>query len=225
MSSHNFMFHELQVFVNYKNIKNTYLRIDNDGNVCINTNKRNSLGYIQQLVQNNYPKLLKKIRRRQQKIKDSALTTVDSDSFLLWGKIHQLQNNSLPDLTIFNCQSATKISSLDKMLNSEAKYVFELLLKECYLPFAKLGYSLPRLSVKKMKTRWGSYSAKTHRIHLNQILVHLDVKYSQYVIIHELCHLIEMNHSVRFYALMDIYEPNWRELRVALNRYSDLLSR
>ena len=70
---------------------------------------------------------------------------------------------------------------------------------------------------KYMTTRWGTCNSKTGKIWLNLQLVKKTPKCLEYVILHELIHLIEKNHGDRFVSLMDKYMPMWREIKVTLN--------
>ena len=74
-----------------------------------------------------------------------------------------------------------------------------------------------------MRTRWGSYSLAVNKVNLNLALVKLDIKLIDYVVVHELCHIIEQNHSSRVYALMNKILPNWKELKQELNSFSHIL--
>ena len=73
------------------------------------------------------------------------------------------------------------------------------------------------LAVQRMRRRWGSCFCDG-RIHLNTELLAEPVELIDYVIVHELCHLREHNHSRRFYRLMDAARPEWRRPRDALRR-------
>jgi len=68
-----------------------------------------------------------------------------------------------------------------------------------------------------MKARWGSCSGGG-RVTLNLRLMQVNTDLIDYVILHELCHLKELNHSKRFYALMTRILPDWRDKRHTLNR-------
>ena len=68
-----------------------------------------------------------------------------------------------------------------------------------------------------MTTRWGTCYSKTGKIWLNLQLVKKTPECLEYVILHELIHLIEKNHGDRFVSLMDKYLPMWREIKVILN--------
>jgi predicted metal-dependent hydrolase len=71
----------------------------------------------------------------------------------------------------------------------------------------RLGIDLPQLSVRDQSSRWGSCSSKK-RLSLNWRLVLLAPNLQDYIILHELAHLKEMNHSHRFWALLDRYDPD-----------------
>ena len=90
---------------------------------------------------------------------------------------------------------------------------------EAMLPrFARLEIPQPEVKMRKMKSRWGS-ARKSGRITLNLKLMQVPKHYIDYVIVHELCHLAEHNHSKRYYALLDRMMPDWRERRQRLNEY------
>ena len=88
----------------------------------------------------------------------------------------------------------------------------------CFQRVAHTGVAFPTLTIRQMKTRWGSCS-RDSRILLNLRLIQAPIEYIDYVIVHELCHLKERNHSKRYYALLDTTMPDWREWRQRLNAY------
>ena len=71
--------------------------------------------------------------------------------------------------------------------------------------------------IKKMKTRWGTCNHRAGRIWLNLELIKRPAQCLEYIVVHELAHLIEPNHSARFKAVMDEHLPQWRQHRKALN--------
>src|ERR1019366_2244409 len=80
-----------------------------------------------------------------------------------------------------------------------------------------LGVSLELWGVKKMKTRWGTCNAEAHHIWLNLELAKKPVQCLEYIVVHELVHLIERHHDERFVALMNKHLPQWRLHRQTLN--------
>lgn len=80
-----------------------------------------------------------------------------------------------------------------------------------------LGVETPRWGIKRMKTKWGACSVDARRIWLNLELAKKPMQCLEYLIVHELTHLIERHHSNRFVSLMDRHLPHWRLHRQTLN--------
>ena len=74
-----------------------------------------------------------------------------------------------------------------------------------------------------MKSQWGSCTGSS-RISLNTHLVKLTDDLIEYVVLHEMCHLMYLNHGPRFYRLMETYMPDWKERRRQLNRFVGVLA-
>lgn len=81
----------------------------------------------------------------------------------------------------------------------------------------RLGVTVAAWGVKKMKTRWGSCNTEARRIWLNLELAKKPPECLEYVVVHELAHLLERQHNERFRALMDRVMPQWRLHRDTLN--------
>ncbi|MFH2091254.1 MAG: SprT family zinc-dependent metalloprotease [Pseudomonadota bacterium] len=82
-----------------------------------------------------------------------------------------------------------------------------------------MGVDVKECRVRKMKTRWGSCNVMVKRIWVNQALVHLLPCFLEYVVVHEMVHLLERKHNQRFYGFMDQFIPDWRRLKKELNRF------
>jgi hypothetical protein len=118
--------------------------------------------------------------------------------------------------------------------DKEDKSRIEVLLKQWYkgkaeahfenlfnklIPISKSFYDgEPALKYRWMKKRWGSCD-RNGAIHLNLELIKAPKSYIEYVIIHELCHLAHLNHSSKFYNLLEKYCPNWRVTKDSLERF------
>jgi predicted metal-dependent hydrolase len=81
-----------------------------------------------------------------------------------------------------------------------------------------------RVTIRLQKTRWGSCS-RSGNISLNARLLFVAPEIASYVLLHELCHTKELNHSSRFWRLVEHFEPNWRKLDRALTDASRTLPR
>ncbi len=74
-----------------------------------------------------------------------------------------------------------------------------------------------RFYVRRMKTRWGSCTPTRHSIRLNTDLAKKPPECLEYVVVHEMVHLLEPSHNKRFKALMDHFMPNWKQFQEKLN--------
>jgi predicted metal-dependent hydrolase len=83
---------------------------------------------------------------------------------------------------------------------------------------AIIGVPLESWAIKRMKTKWGTCNIEARRIWLNQELIKKPVHCLEYIIVHELVHLLERHHNERFTAHMDRFLPQWRFLRDELNK-------
>jgi predicted metal-dependent hydrolase len=81
----------------------------------------------------------------------------------------------------------------------------------------RLGVRVRAYFLQRMKTKWGSCNPRAGHIRLNTELVKKPKDLLEYVIVHEMLHLIEPTHSERFLGLMDRHYPVWREARAELN--------
>jgi predicted metal-dependent hydrolase len=82
----------------------------------------------------------------------------------------------------------------------------------------KVGVTVSEVRIRRMKTRWGSCNAEAGRIWLNLELAKKPVVCLEYLLVHEMVHLLERNHSDRFHTIMDSLLPAWKLCREQLNR-------
>jgi predicted metal-dependent hydrolase len=73
-----------------------------------------------------------------------------------------------------------------------------------------MGVSVSEFRIKKMKTRWGTCNTRARRIWINLELVRKSLDCLEYIVVHEMVHLLERSHNARFKAFMDTYLPDWR---------------
>ncbi|MDP3955637.1 MAG: DUF45 domain-containing protein [bacterium] len=84
------------------------------------------------------------------------------------------------------------------------------------------NFKVGRISIRDQKTLWGS-AAKGGNLNFNYRLLYLPLTLQEYVIVHELCHLGEHNHSKAFWALVEFHIPDYKKRDKALNRYTYML--
>ncbi len=103
---------------------------------------------------------------------------------------------------------------LDKAKNHLSKRTHELA--------SVHGFEFARLFIRSQTTKWGTCSTKRN-LSLNRKLIQCPEMVIDYLIIHELCHLREMNHSARYWALVAEHFPNYREAEAWLKRYGNVV--
>lgn len=80
-----------------------------------------------------------------------------------------------------------------------------------------IGVQIADWGIKRMKTKWGSCNVSARRVWFNLELAKRPVQCLEYILVHELVHLLERHHNERFTALMEAHLPQWRQYRQMLN--------
>jgi len=83
---------------------------------------------------------------------------------------------------------------------------------------SKMGVTVSEFAIKKMRTKWGTCNANAGRIWLNLELAKKPTQCIEYIVVHEMVHLLERSHNSRFVAYMDRFLPNWRHVKNELNK-------
>jgi|SRR5690554_3519928 len=127
----------------------------------------------------------------------------------------ELVNGSKIRLTVKkNTDTEARLKLMNEWYREQLKLVIPQLIEEWQ---CKIGVVADDWAVKKMKTKWGSCNIEARRIWLNLDLAKKPIECLEYIIVHELVHLLERNHNARFVAYMDEFMPNWRLKRELLN--------
>ncbi|MCI5701553.1 MAG: M48 family metallopeptidase [Erysipelotrichaceae bacterium] len=201
----------IDVFVIKKRQKNTYLRVKEDG-IYITTNYLTTNKYILNLLRENENKIIK----MQEHLKKKQEYNQD---FFYLGKKYNIVKSNLEDIVVGDSTILVRDELiLNKWLVKQARIIFKENLDEIYKIFpVEIPY--PSLTIRKMKTRWGVCNTRIKKITLNLELIKKDKKYLDYVIVHELSHLVYPNHGSDFWHLVSILVPNYKILRKELNSY------
>jgi len=80
------------------------------------------------------------------------------------------------------------------------------------------GFKIGSVAIRNQKTRWGSCSGKGN-LNFNYKVMFLPKEFADYIIVHEICHIKEMNHSIDFWNLVGISIPDYRRIRRELKKY------
>ncbi len=171
------------------------------------------------------------IRDRQQELRDQARETprqyLSRESHQVWGRryiLNVLERNQRPSVALQNRKIVLSVrpgSSVEKraeLMNAWHRQMLHEFIPSLIQKWeAKLGVCVNAYHLQRMKTKWGSCNAQARNIRLNTELVKKPKDLVEYVLVHEMLHLLEPTHSERFVALLNQHYPSWREARRELN--------
>ena len=171
------------------------------------------------------------IREQRQRLAKQARETprqfIERESHYLWGRRYLLtvvHREAKPSVSLDHKRiTLTVRPGSDAAKRAEAMHAWhKMLLHHAVPPLIekweqKLQVAVRGYFLQRMKTKWGSCNRQAGHIRLNTELVKKPKDLLEYVIVHEMAHLIEPTHSVRFLAILDEHYPTWREARAELN--------
>ena len=196
---------EIELVIHYKNNKNLYIRARDEKTLEVTCNPFMTTKKIMKVIKENEPKIISMLKQKEKE----ALKDKD---FWYLGKPYQIIYESVSH-PYFEAEKihVKNEHSLQKFYNVETERIFKSEV-ERILPFFK---NIPffTLKIRKMKTRWGVNNLTQKTITLNSELLKKDLDLLDYVIIHELCHFYEANHSANFWRHVEEYYPHYKEAR------------
>ena len=189
--------------------KNTYIRVKENLDIYVTCNTLTSDRFIVNLIKENENRILKMIEKMKKRQDKEA-------SFYYLGKKYDLVYLNKKGITFGeNKVFVDSDFDLEKWYKKEASKVFQMELDKMYHSFVyKIPY--PSLTIRKMKTRWGVCNVKTHKVTLNLELIKKDLIYLDYVIVHELSHLLHPNHSKEFWKCVEDNFKDKKKIRKEL---------
>jgi predicted metal-dependent hydrolase len=171
------------------------------------------------------------IRDQQKKLREQARETprqfIERESHFLWGRRYLMtvvHRDAKPTVSLDH-KRLTLIVRPGSSKGKRAQVIHEWhksLLHRAIPPLiekwkARLGVEVAGYFLQRMKTKWGSCNHRSGCIRLNTELVKKPKDLLEYVILHEMAHLLAPTHSERFVAILDANYPSWREARAELN--------
>lgn len=216
--------------VQRKKIRHLHLRVlPPDGAVRISAPLRLGMETIRQFALSRLGWIRKQQERMRAQAPPAPLQYVDGERLPVWGVSYPLQVVESPQpprvellgerLVLRVRPGATAVkkqAALEAWYRQQVRLAIPRLLRRWE---ARLGVSVSRFYVQRMKTRWGSCNIRRRSIRLNTRLAELEPRCLEYVVVHELAHLLEPSHNARFKGLMDQFLPGWREVREGLKDF------
>ena len=227
MTPEKILIDNMPVTIERKKIKNMYLKIiPPNGEIKVSAPETMSYSDIIRFIKSKKEWILKKQKYILENNIKAPLKYTNGETHYIWGNEYTLQliKNNVKNVLVDEEKTiiylpVAKRSTIEKRKNILDEFYRQELKKEIPEVLEKctkiVGKKPAGVNVRKMKN-WGNCK-KDGRITLNLNLAKKDKECLEYVMIHELCHLIEFNHGKNFKKLMDKFCPNWKEIKKRLN--------
>ena len=218
---------DLVVMIKYrKNMKNIYLKVEKNADVVVSAPPRTPNYIIKKLIQEN----IDEIKLRRNNILTNGYTVkqyVTGEKHIIFGKEIVLEVR-LGNKNVVKLSDDKIILVIKDKDQDRGQIVMSYLRKVLYnkaLEFINkyekiMGVHVEQLRIKKKKTRWGTCNIEAKRIWINYELIKYPIECLEHIVVHELTHLLETNHTPRFYALLGKYYPNFRENDKLIKEFS-----
>jgi predicted metal-dependent hydrolase len=219
---------KIDVDVVRKNIKNVHLSVHPPtGRVRIAAPERMSLDTVRVFAIAKVQWIKNQQRKLRDQERESPLEFLDRESHFVWGKRYLLkimEVNEAPSVELSHnrmilrvrpgTNAAMRGSIVDKFYREQLHRAVPPLIEKWQ---RLMGVKVERHFIQRMKTKWGSCNHRAKTVRFNTDLARKPRQYLEYVVVHEMAHLLERTHNNRFLALMDHFMPKWRFRREFLN--------
>lgn len=218
----------IRIDIEKKKIKNMYLRVlPPEGRVTISAPIRISEENIKKFALSRIDWIEAQQKKLQNRHINVEMMYVTGEDVYVWGKKYCLKVISPSAVNSVRIDGDSLLLEVKKISTPEQR---AKILDACYrgalaqeIPVlvAKweriIGVKANAWSIRDMKTRWGTCNIRDKKICLNLQLAKKHPKCMEYVVVHELVHLLEKSHNSRFKAFMDKFLPGWRRIKAELN--------
>ena len=215
-----------------KPVRNLNLRVRKDGRVYVSADAYIPCGEIDAFVVSKAPYIQKALDHFHEmaQYRPQPKQYVSGETFNILGRglrlqVTQAAKDSISADGIYIHLGVRDLSDTEKkrrivsrFLDQQCKTVFGNVMDDLYPSFQKYGVQKPSLRIRDMETRWGSCLAKKGIITLNKRLLEAPRHCIEYVVMHELFHLVHPNHSRQFYAFLTMLMPDWKERKQFLDK-------
>ena len=200
----------VNVLIEYKNNKNLYIRVTDDLELLVTCNRRVTSKEILNIIKKNEKSLINMYLKKEKELdKDSIFYYLGNPYTIIYNK--DIKKYDIVD----DCIIVKDEKMLKKFYSDECIRVFSNELRKYEPMFSYLPkYSL---RVRKMKTRWGVCNRGNNTVTLNSELLKKEIRLIDYVVVHELSHFKEANHSDKFWYEVSLRYPDYKKARRELN--------
>lgn len=222
---------DIEIEVNKKDIKNMRLAVlPPGGYVRISAPLHTSDEVIRLFAITKIGWIKRQVERFQNQLRRTKREYVSGESHYLWGRPYKLQvlytKNAngveiVADKLILFIREPGATEQREKVLNEWYRAALRAKLPALINKWAaRIGVQTSFVGIKNMRTRWGSCNVRDKRVWVNLQLAKRPISCLEYIVVHELVHLLEKTHSRVFMELMDKFLPDWRAVKAELNGFA-----
>jgi len=219
----------ITIDVEHKDIKNIHLSVyPPNGKVKISAPTRMDLDTIRVYAISKLQWIKKKQEQFKKQERETPREYLTKESHYFLGKRYLLkviERDASPNVELTHSEillyvrPLTTVSKKQEIIEEWYRSELKKIVPDLIAKWEKvIGVSTNEFGIKKMRTKWGTCNPEAKRIWLNLELAKKPVECIEYIIVHELVHLLERNHNERFIGYMDEFMPKWRFYRDELNR-------
>ena len=219
---------DIVVDVTQKKIKNIHLSVYPSGEVKLSAPLHMNQDTIRVFLISKLSWIKQKQKKFAAQQRETPRDCINRESHYLWGKRYLLrvvEQDERPKISLGHSEiiltvrpktsTAQKQAIMDEWLREELKKALPPLIAK-WEPV--MGVKVKKFFVQKMKTRWGSCNYTKANVRFNSELAKKPIECLEYVVVHELVHLLEPSHNARFHRLMTQFLPHWKLIKDELNR-------
>ncbi|CRF34982.1 metal-dependent hydrolase [Brachyspira suanatina] len=226
-----------EIIIEYKKIKNIYIRVKTDLNIYVTAPKRVTKKYIYELIE----KRKDWIEERKEAINNKNSFDLSKKELESGNEIYYLGKSYM--LNVLKCQKENIILAgrmmymyvnikdkeeyknndirkkhilLDTWYKKESLKLFDSLIKKYT---SMMNLEINTFTVKKLKSKWGSCDTIKKHLTFNLELMKYPISSIEYIVLHELAHLLQANHSKKFYNIVSLYMPEWKKEKKILDTF------
>ena len=202
-----------------KPVKRLTLRISASGDLRVTVPLKMPQQYVEEFLESKKAWIVKHINRINHSKKTAEGSYSDGQQIRLLDEQFELRiisGNPLvivdgTEIAVYCHEQEHAMLLLENYIASYAQRVIPQIYADLWLRFGDLfPGQRPALAIKTATGRWGSYSRRTHRVMLNEKLVRFPRQALELIIVHEFCHILELNHGKGFYRLLTQLLPDWK---------------
>ncbi len=221
---------EIEVTLIRKNVKNINLRVKDSGEITVTANNKVDEEYIIDFLKRKMDWILKHIdefeERKKLKVKKEKL--LKDNNIIYLGNIYKIKGVKSnkeyvklgkDEIYVFlkDKDNLHKINlALNRWYKDKINEIFLKVYRETFKKFKRYNIKHVEIKSRKMKRRWGSCNPNDRIITLNSELITRNIECIEFVMAHELAHLVHANHSKDFYEVLEDVMPDWKSRKEAL---------